>query len=53
MVKERNFTVHDPSNGRLKDKEVNGILSFTDGSVINGRTGCGVHTVQGKKSYLQ
>ena len=49
IVKERNFIVHDPSDGRLKDKEASGILSYTDGSVLNSRTGCGVHTVQGKR----
>ena len=49
IVKERNFIVHDPSDGRLKDKEAIGILSYTDGSVLNSRTGCGVHTVQGKR----
>ena len=49
IVKERNFIVHDPGDGRLKDKEATGILSYTDGSVLNGKTGCGVHTVQGKR----
>ena len=49
IVKERNFIVHDPSDGRLKDKEATGILSYTDGSVLDGKTGCGVHTVQGKR----
>ena len=48
IVKERNFTVHDPLDGRIKDKEANGILSYTDGSVLNNKTGSGIHTVKGE-----
>ena len=36
-------------DGRIKDKEANGILSYTDGSVLNNKTGCGVHTVKGER----
>merc|ERR1712079_514949 len=32
IVGKRNFTVHEPDNGRTKDKEAKGIISFTDGS---------------------
>ena len=47
MVKERNFKVHPPDDGRIKHKEATGIISYTDGSVLDNKTGCGVHTVQG------
>ena len=49
MVKERNFKVHPPDDGRIKYKEATGIISYTDGSVLESKTGCGVHTVQGKR----
>ena len=49
MVKERNFKVHPPDDGRIKYKEATGIISYTDGSVLENKTGCGVHTVQGKR----
>ena len=49
IVGKRNFTVHEPDDGRRKDKEAKGIISFTDGSVLNNKTGCGVHTVKGKR----
>ena len=49
MVKERNFKVHPPDDGRIKYKEATGITSYTDGSVLESKTGCGVHTVQGKR----
>ena len=49
MVKERNFKVHPPDDGRIKHKEATGIISYTDGSVLENKTGCGVHTVQGKR----
>ena len=32
-----------------KYKEVTGIIRYTDGSVLENKTGCGVHTVQGKR----
>ena len=48
VVQERNFIVHNPDNGRIKDKELTGIVSYTDGSLLNNQTGCGVHTVLGK-----
>ena len=47
MVKERNFKVHPPEDGRIKHKEATGIISYTDGSVLDNKTGCGIHTVQG------
>ena len=49
MCKERNFTVHEPNNGRIKIKELTGIVSYTDGSLLNNKTGCGVHTVLGER----
>merc|ERR1711994_850379 len=49
MVKERNYKVHPPDDGRIKHKEASGIISYTDGSVLDNKTGCGVHTVQGKR----
>ena len=48
VVQERNFIVHNPDNGRIKEKELTGIVSYTDGSLLNNQTGCGVHTVLGK-----
>ena len=47
IVRERNFVVHNPDNGRIKGKELKGIVSYTDGSLLNNKTGCGVHTVLG------
>ena len=44
VVKERNFKVHPPDNGRIKHKEATGVISFTDGSVLDNKTGCGIHT---------
>ena len=49
IVRERNFLVHNPDNGRIKGKELKGIVSYTDGSLLNYKTGCGVHTVLGKR----
>jgi hypothetical protein len=49
IVRERNFVVHDPENGRIKIKEANGIISYTDGSVYKNKTGCGVHTLHRKR----
>ena len=49
IVKERNFIVHKPDDGRIRKKEANGIVSYTDGSVLRGKTGCGIHTVKGKR----
>ena len=48
IVRNRNFTVHDPDNSRTKYKEAVGVISYTDGSVFKNKTGCGVHTVHGK-----
>ena len=45
IVKERNYKVHPPEDGRIKQKEASGIISYTDGSVLDNKTGCGVHTV--------
>ena len=41
--------VHNPENGRIKQKELTGIVSYTDGSLLNNKTGCGVHTVIGQR----
>ena len=49
IVKERNFKVHSIDNGRTSRKEATGIASYTDGSVLDSKTGCGVHTVLGKR----
>ena len=49
MIKERNFIVHNPDNGRIKEKELSGIVSYTNGSLLNNKTGCGVHTVFDKR----
>ena len=49
LTKERNFKVHSPDDGRIKQKEATGIISYTDGSVLDNKTGCGVHTIMGKR----
>ena len=49
MVKERNFKIHPPDDGRTKYKEAVGIISYTDGSVLNDKTGCGIHTTLGER----
>ena len=49
MCKERKFTVHEPDNERMKIKELTGIVSYTDGSLLNNKTGCGIHTVLGER----
>ena len=49
LVKERKFKVHPLDDGRTSYKEVNGIQSYTDGSVLNAKTGCGVHTTMENK----
>ena len=49
IVRNRNFTVHDPDNSRTKYKEAVGVISYTDGSVFKNKTGCGVHTVHGNR----
>ena len=49
LVKDRNFKVHPPDDGRTSYKELTGIASYTDGSLLNAKTGCGVHTVLGKR----
>ena len=41
--------MHPPEDGRIKPKEASGIISYTDGSVLDNKTGCGVHTVQGER----
>ena len=46
---KKNFKVHNPKNGRTNTNETTGIISYTDGSVLKERTGCGVHTVHGKR----
>ena len=48
-MEKRNFIVHDPENGRIKDKEAMGVVSYTDGSVLNNKTGCGIHIVFGER----
>ena len=49
LVKERSFKIHPPDEGRTKYKEVVGINSYTDGSVLNEKTGCGIHTTLGDR----
>jgi ribonuclease HI len=49
MVKERNYKVHPPDDGRINHKEAKGVISYTDGSVLNNKTGCGIHTVHGQR----
>ena len=34
LIKEKNFKVHPPDNGRVKHNQVNGIISYIDGSYI-------------------
>ena len=46
IVKEKHFTIHAPDDGRIKQKQATGIVSYTDGSVLDNKTGCGVHTIQ-------
>ena len=38
MVKERNFKVHPPDDGRIKYKEATGIISYTVRSVLENKT---------------
>ena len=33
----------------LPKKEATGIISYTDGSLLNNSTGCGVHSVKGER----
>ena len=49
LVKERKFKIHAPDDGRTKIKEALGIISYTDGSLLNNKTGCGIHTTLGKR----
>ena len=49
IVDAKNYKVHPPDDGRRKHKEATGIISYTDGSVLENKTGCGVHTTQGKR----
>ena len=49
IVNERNFIVHEPNDGRVEDIEAHGVISYTDGSVLDNKTGCGVHTVKGNR----
>ena len=49
ITQERKYKVHTPDDGRHKHKEVTGITSYTDGSVLNNRTGCGIHTRIGNR----
>ena len=46
MVTEKNFIVHEPKDGQIEGNKAKGILSYTDGSLLNQKTGCGVHTVK-------
>ena len=36
-------------DGRIKHKEAKGIISYTDGSVLDHKTGCGIHSVHGQR----
>ena len=47
LTNEKHFKVHPPDDGRIKNKEASDIITYTDGSVLNNKTGCGVHTVKG------
>ena len=49
IVNERNFIVHEPNDGRVEDIEAHGVISYTDGSVLDNKTGCGVPTVKGNR----
>ena len=49
IVKEKHFTIHAPDDGRIKHKQATGVISYTDGSVLDDKTGCGVHTIQGER----
>ena len=49
MVKERTYKIHPTKDGRIKKHEVKGIQSYTDGSVMKAKTGCGIHTIKGKR----
>ena len=44
LVSERNFKVHPPDKGREEKIEAKEICCYTDGSLLNGRAGCGIHT---------
>ena len=49
IIREKHFKVHSPEDGRIRNKEATGIISYTDGSVLNNKTGCGVHSVKGER----
>ena len=49
IVDAKNYKVHPPDDGRRNHKEATGIISYTDGSVLDNKTGCGVHTTQRKR----
>ena len=53
MVKERNFKVHPPDDGRIKHKEAIGIISYTDGSVLEKKTGLWCSHSPRKEGHLQ
>ena len=44
LVIDRNFKVHPAADGRVRKANPTDIVSYTDGSLLEGRAGCGVHT---------
>ena len=45
LVSSKNYKIHPPDDGRIRYKQLKGMKSFTDGSVLQEKTGCGVHTI--------
>ena len=49
LVSYRNFKVHQAGDGMVRKTNPTDIVSYTDGSLLEGRAGCGVHTIMGNR----